>query len=1331
MGITIHFTADQLKQGRMITQQMSRLQQALNRLSSGVKVQSAAEGAATLAINERLNSELRGAQMELRNLGDKSSMLQTLDGALSEATGSLQSLRELAVSAASELLSTEDREAMERQFKELVRHLDTISEDTTFNHKRLLNGEIAELSLSLRGDTRNSSSTQGPEERLLLPNLKSSRLGQNVSYGSRARGAFIAPLQTDDLTINGVSIRGTTDYDDQTSYTFRSGSAIAKSKAINSVSALTGVRARVDSNVIRGISALKGFTLGPDRSLKINGYLISGELIEDGDASGALRNAINELSSKSGVTATLDVDRRLVLSAEDGRNITVEYSDFELRKAIGIVDTAGDEVNFSDEVTPPVYLSDGDIVSVDYVTDRSDPLNAPSGSYDGSFEVIENQFFKRADGVDYIFEVVKAGAVGEAQFRVKEEALDEGTSDFDEDEGYDFGAYGGEYSAPSAHKVRVVDSEYLGASRLKITLAVSEDVNDAGSAASPVEDERPTVMVSVSSLDDPSLAPVELGEVVISNDQTLDLSSLSHPLAKALPATLRFPVDKTSYLLDAQGDPLNFNRSVPYLDPAEGHDYSFAPFIKGWSGMHTTDFTITVQGSGHALGPYVYSNAAPRATAAVTADLVYQPDKDELTTDPATPFVLNPYDSASHYFEVDTEDHPSNLGGLSFDFTGTLNVAKLDAMWEYQGEHRAGMLLNSSRFSGPEPVRYELEFTSVGVLSRSGSNGPDAIIRAYELNDVGEWVEITEPNDPQVLTNLRSNHPYGFHGEDQYYSVYGYFYDMPKAEIRDDSAIPVGQVSVNPIYYTGDIQERVGVVRATETGMITPSTPISYEYYYEDDPSTIISTGELKSGVTLGEGIILYFAPTAEVTATAGVPTHYYKLHSGGYNDSEAKSFSSELKRVDGVMKLITTWSDGAQFTRDFTFNDVYQHIGKGVRLQVSSSLYSHTNLYKDGTKWEGTIEPTHISEGEMIKFNLDPRPVAVGDKLTVEVEPEDLVSGSSWSFTAVAGDWKPGESHSVELDTGFQPELHTMVDLLSDQAGSAFGAIALTGSGRFEVGDQLRVETRAFVGEVRSSGAYRRSISPTDYVLTVTKAGEVTASGTSAQLAWARDDGLTDTENGGSGEITGFTLDEKVYLEEGVELSFHDLGEGVYLAEGDEIRITVGRNLKYSFGGQVSLHSDERFELEYADSALDRQLGRLMFIGSDEQALSAQFSELSLSTGLLAPTETSSISNAGLMSLSEVRAALDTIDSALQQVSDARGLIGSGLNRLEHQINGLADKAAGLMGVQERLMGADISAELLDVTAEQIKVMTAPMIFDFHLFNPRQALQLVKQTER
>ena len=76
--------------------------------------------------------------------------------------------------------------------------------------------------------------------------------------------------------------------------------------------------------------------------------------------------------------------------------------------------------------------------------------------------------------------------------------------------------------------------------------------------------------------------------------------------------------------------------------------------------------------------------------------------------------------------------------------------------------------------------------------------------------------------------------------------------------------------------------------------------------------------------------------------------------------------------------------------------------------------------------------------------------------------------------------------------------------------------------------------------------------------------------------------------------------------------MSFHDLGQDLYLAEGDQISESIGRNLKYTFGGQVSLHSREPIEIKDRDREEDRQLGKVTFKGNDEEVLSPRFHDLS-----------------------------------------------------------------------------------------------------------------------
>lgn len=1310
MGIYIHFTANQLRQGRMMNDRMNALQMSLGRLSSGVRTK-ASEGATSLAINERLNSELRGAQMELKNLGDKASLLQTLDGALYEATESLQNLRTLAISAGNAHLSTQDRLAMEEEFKAITTHLEELSEQTTFNKQKLLNGDLTQLSLDMLGDSRTPSAQESTNSFLQLPNFKAGRLGQNAQVTTRARGAFLNSLESGDISINGVTIRGTSSYDDPFSYCYASGSAIAKSKAINASSSLTGVTARVHANVVRAETSLKGFTLDQERFLKINGYMISGHRVEAYDASGALRQSINELSSQTGVIAHIDDQGRLVLSAEDGRNLTLEYSDFELRQAIGIIDTAGDEINFSAKIDPPIYTSDGDITKINYLTNQDAPLNEPNGNYSGLFEVAHNSFSGAADGVDYLLEIVKAGDLGVAQYRIKQEEVADGVHDLNDT--FNFGAYGSELSAPDYKKVRIVGSEYLGASKLQISLKVI----DPGSPSSPVLEERPTVEVSVSSLDDPTVAPVVLGTTRIQNGQILDLSTLNSDL----PVLLSFPYDNSAYLINSQGAYLPINQYVPYGIDAPGDDYPYAPVIKGWNGMHTANFTMEVVQAGHTNGQYAFAESdEKKAVVRLTADLIYQPG-----TTISNDITLSNYQQ-TYYFEMDTQNNPSYLGGLSFYFPGSYHIPKAKIInTSLSGDYQKNPSINHNYFVGDELREYELEFTTDGILSRSTTHGPDGVIRVYGYDALG----VRQLLQTNPFTNLLSNKDYRMGSGLEFDGAFLQFPpSVTKSVNSSNFSFSVDPNLIDVESYQGD-EPRTMILEVTKTGYNIGSDLAEFAYYDSADPTNPLYQGVGSSnGLSVSDGLKFHtFRSTGSLTSLNGVPSSWVFISPQNYNGDDPMNFTSEIKLVNGQQKLVTTWEDGSIFTRSISTYQ-YNDIGHGVSLYFHANFTNNSSLNKVGTKWEGTASRASYQQGDQIKIVVNTNPVKAGDQYTFEYQPIDLAVGTKWEFTGIGPDWKPNDVFNVNLNTGFNPTASILTDLI--QLPNT-GEIKLTGSGSFEVGDQIRVSTRAFVGEVQASGAYTNSMFPTSYILKVTKAGEVNAgTATTAELSWVRQDGLTDTEKGGVGSITGFTEGEKVYLEEGVEVSFHDLGEGIYLAEGDTIEVIVGRNLEYSFGGQISLHSDQSIHLKYADSTLDQQLGRLTFTGTDQQALSPRFQELSLSQARITSNETSSLSYSGLLSLAQVRDAIDTIDAAIAQVSEARTMAGAGLNRLAHQIGGLSEKTAGIMGVQERLVGVDIAQELVSFTAEQIKMMTAPMLFDFHLQDPRQALRLIQYTK-
>jgi len=133
MGLRINTNVSALNTARVLRRSTLDLNKSLERLSSGLRINRAADDAAGLAIAEGFRSVVRGAQVAQRNSQDGVSLVQTAEGALSETTNILQRIRELAVQAANGTQSTENRLALTREVTELLGQIDDIALDTQFN----------------------------------------------------------------------------------------------------------------------------------------------------------------------------------------------------------------------------------------------------------------------------------------------------------------------------------------------------------------------------------------------------------------------------------------------------------------------------------------------------------------------------------------------------------------------------------------------------------------------------------------------------------------------------------------------------------------------------------------------------------------------------------------------------------------------------------------------------------------------------------------------------------------------------------------------------------------------------------------------------------------------------------------------------------------------------------------------------------------------------------------------------------------------------------------------------------------------------------------------
>ena len=138
MGLRINTNVPALNTRRHLGQSTSALNKSLERLSSGLRINRAADDAAGLAIAEGFRSQVRGAQTAQRNAQDGISLVQTAEGALSETTNILQRVRELSVQAANGTQSTQNRAALDAEVQQLLAQVDDIALDTEFNGIRVL-----------------------------------------------------------------------------------------------------------------------------------------------------------------------------------------------------------------------------------------------------------------------------------------------------------------------------------------------------------------------------------------------------------------------------------------------------------------------------------------------------------------------------------------------------------------------------------------------------------------------------------------------------------------------------------------------------------------------------------------------------------------------------------------------------------------------------------------------------------------------------------------------------------------------------------------------------------------------------------------------------------------------------------------------------------------------------------------------------------------------------------------------------------------------------------------------------------------------------------------
>ena len=294
---------------------------SMERLSSGVRINTAKDDAAGLAIATRMTANIRGVTAAVRNANDGISLTQTAEGALSQIGDSLQRIRELAVQSANSGNNASDRDAINNEASQLIAEIDRVASNSSFNSINLLDGTYT--SQALQVGVGNSASDRMV---ISIASAKSSALGvgANSSYASTKAGTVVTAtaLASGDLSINAYQVGASVS--DGVSFANASASGIAKASAINAISGQTGVYATVSSTSIAG-SAATVFAATIAGDVVINGVDIGamGAATAAGDRGTQTAAAVNSKTSQTGVTATVTSAGVVTLSAADGRNITV------------------------------------------------------------------------------------------------------------------------------------------------------------------------------------------------------------------------------------------------------------------------------------------------------------------------------------------------------------------------------------------------------------------------------------------------------------------------------------------------------------------------------------------------------------------------------------------------------------------------------------------------------------------------------------------------------------------------------------------------------------------------------------------------------------------------------------------------------------------------------------------------------------------------------------------------------------------------------------------------------------------------------------------------
>ncbi len=310
MAQVINTNIMSLNAQRQLNKSQITQNEAMERLSSGLRINSAKDDAAGLAISTGMQSQIKGLTQAVRNSNDGISMAQTAEGSMDEMTNILQRMRELSVQSANDTNSAANREAIQQEVDQLHNELDRIAETTEFNGLKLLDGTASDTTLQIGANS-------GQTLTFSIASVTTNDLGLNGNLNKEDLNSGrvgTVDAVAGDLAINGIDI-GAVDLSGATG----ASSAVELAQAINSKSGDTGVAASA-YNVVQGDIAgveVTGITNG--LSIQVG----TGALVTL-SATSSMENLVETINRDVlSVTASLGSDGELLLTNDTGEDIVI------------------------------------------------------------------------------------------------------------------------------------------------------------------------------------------------------------------------------------------------------------------------------------------------------------------------------------------------------------------------------------------------------------------------------------------------------------------------------------------------------------------------------------------------------------------------------------------------------------------------------------------------------------------------------------------------------------------------------------------------------------------------------------------------------------------------------------------------------------------------------------------------------------------------------------------------------------------------------------------------------------------------------------------------